>query len=100
MIADLPCSGLGVLRRKTDIKYRMNTGRRRNRWRRCREQILSVVCEYVKPGGTLIYVHLYDSTRRRMRRMPDGLSRYTRSLAPRYDAADAARKKHLGTDFS
>lgn len=24
LIADLPCSGLGVLRRKTDIKYRMN----------------------------------------------------------------------------
>lgn len=54
VIADLPCSGLGILGRKNDIKYRL-----------CEEQlqelvllqreILSVVCRYVKPGGTLAY---------------------------------------------
>lgn len=54
VIADLPCSGLGVLRKKTDIKYRMNE---------CMEKelvvlqrnILNVVASYVKPGGTLMY---------------------------------------------
>lgn len=54
LIADLPCSGLGVLRRKTDIKYRTSAAD-------CaalaalQRQILSVVCDYVRPGGTLIY---------------------------------------------
>lgn len=33
LIADLPCSGLGVLRRKTDIKYRMNPEGRNRLWR-------------------------------------------------------------------
>ena len=54
LIADLPCSGLGVLRRKTDIKYRMNPEGEESLVALPR-QILSVVCEYVKPGGTLIY---------------------------------------------
>ena len=54
LIADLPCSGLGVLRRKTDIKYRMNPEGEESLVA-LQRQILSVVCEYVKPGGTLIY---------------------------------------------
>ena len=54
LIADLPCSGLGVLRRKTDIKYRMNP-EGEGSLVALQRQMLSVVCEYVKPGGTLIY---------------------------------------------
>lgn len=54
LIADLPCSGLGVLRKKSDIKYRMNR-ESEDALVRLQRQILSTVCDYVKPGGTLIY---------------------------------------------
>ena len=54
VIADLPCSGLGVLRKKTDIKYRMTEEAERELSNLQRE-ILNQVCNYVKKGGTLIY---------------------------------------------
>ena len=54
MIADLPCSGLGTLRRKTDIRFRMNEEGEKSLALLQRE-ILSVVCRYVKCGGTLVY---------------------------------------------
>lgn len=54
VIADLPCSGLGVLGRKPDIKYRM-TEEEQSALRNLQRRILSVVNQYVKPGGRLIY---------------------------------------------
>ncbi|MBO5303077.1 MAG: 16S rRNA (cytosine(967)-C(5))-methyltransferase RsmB [Lachnospiraceae bacterium] len=54
VIADLPCSGLGVLRKKTDIRYRMTEEKEKNLVELQRE-ILSVVHKYVKPKGTLMY---------------------------------------------
>lgn len=54
LIADLPCSGLGVMRRKTDIKYKTNPENLKELVKLQRE-ILSTVYQYVKVGGTLIY---------------------------------------------
>ena len=54
VIADLPCSGLGVLAKKTDLKYKM-TEETEAEVAELQRQILSVVHQYVKPGGTLIY---------------------------------------------
>ena len=54
VIADLPCSGLGVLGRKADIKYRMTREDIRELCRLQRE-ILHTVQQYVKPGGKLMY---------------------------------------------
>jgi 16S rRNA (cytosine967-C5)-methyltransferase len=54
VIADLPCSGLGVLRKKTDIKYRMSAEQEKELVA-LQRQILGVVCDYVKAGGTLLY---------------------------------------------
>ncbi len=54
VIADLPCSGLGVLGKKTDLKYKMTEETQRELVRLQRD-ILSTVRQYVKPGGTLIY---------------------------------------------
>lgn len=54
LIADLPCSGLGVLRKKTDIKYRMSE-KQQDELVALQRSILDVVCKYVKPGGILIY---------------------------------------------
>ncbi|MGN1180687.1 MAG: 16S rRNA (cytosine(967)-C(5))-methyltransferase, partial [Suilimivivens sp.] len=54
LIADLPCSGLGIMGRKTDIKYHASK-ESLMQLQSLQRQILSVVWQYVKPGGTLIY---------------------------------------------
>lgn len=54
VIADLPCSGLGVIGRKADIKYRTSEENIRE-LADLQRRILDVVWRYVKPGGTLIY---------------------------------------------
>lgn len=52
--ADLPCSGLGILGKKRDIRYRM-TKEQEQELVTLQKQILSTVWQYVKPGGVLIY---------------------------------------------
>ena len=54
VIADLPCSGLGVIGRKSDIKYRI-TREDVEKISSLQRQILQMVSEYVKKGGTLVY---------------------------------------------
>lgn len=54
VIADLPCSGLGIIGKKPDIKYRM-TEEKMEALSQLQREILSVVWQYVKPGGTLVY---------------------------------------------
>ena len=54
VLADLPCSGLGIIGRKPDIKYRM-TKESCGELAKLQREILSVVWNYVKPGGTLVF---------------------------------------------
>ncbi len=54
VIADLPCSGLGVMGKKNDIKYKTSPDSIKELAALQRE-ILKTVVSYVKPGGTLIY---------------------------------------------
>ena len=54
VIADLPCSGLGVLGKKTDLKYRASIEGIRELVD-LQRRILSCVQAYVKPGGVLMY---------------------------------------------
>lgn len=54
VICDLPCSGLGVMGRKSDIRYNISNEIMRDLCILQRE-ILSVAQRYVKPGGILIY---------------------------------------------
>lgn len=54
VLADLPCSGLGVIGQKADIKYKTSREDIRE-LATIQRNILSVVKEYVKPGGVLIY---------------------------------------------
>ena len=54
VIADLPCSGLGVIGRKPDIRYHASPEKIRE-LAALQRDILSVVWRYVKPGGTLVY---------------------------------------------
>lgn len=54
VLADLPCSGLGIIGKKPDIKQKM-TPEKLVDLAKLQREILSVVHRYVKPGGTLIY---------------------------------------------
>lgn len=53
VICDAPCSGLGVIAKKPDIRYRdmeLAAG-----LPRVQSEILAAASAYVKPGGTLVY---------------------------------------------
>lgn len=54
VLLDVPCSGLGVVGRKRDIKYRMTSAKMRE-LTELQRQIVSASARYVKPGGTLLY---------------------------------------------
>ena len=54
VIADLPCSGLGILKKKSDIKYRMSQ-QQIEELVQLQRAILKNAADYVKSGGTLIY---------------------------------------------
>ncbi|HKL78964.1 MAG TPA: 16S rRNA (cytosine(967)-C(5))-methyltransferase RsmB [Mobilitalea sp.] len=54
VICDLPCSGLGVLGKKSDIKYKL-TQNQQKELVELQRSILGVAQNYVKPGGILIY---------------------------------------------
>lgn len=53
VLADVPCSGLGVMGRKPEIKYRENPDLEELIARQ--GEILAKASRYVKPGGTLVY---------------------------------------------
>lgn len=54
VIADLPCSGLGIIGKKPDIKYQASP-EQIDSLAVLQREILSAVRRYVKPGGKLIY---------------------------------------------
>ncbi|MBE6929317.1 MAG: 16S rRNA (cytosine(967)-C(5))-methyltransferase RsmB [Ruminococcaceae bacterium] len=53
VLADVPCSGLGVIRKKPDIRYKDIA--ELPKLPQIQEQILENAAEYVKPGGVLVY---------------------------------------------
>ena len=54
VLADLPCSGLGVIGTKPDIKYNASEEKIR-KLRDLQREILTVTSRYVKKGGLLVY---------------------------------------------
>lgn len=54
VLVDVPCSGLGVVRRKPEIKYKEETAEM-DLLPKKQLAILSASSEYVKPNGTLLY---------------------------------------------
>ena len=53
VIADVPCSGLGIIRKKPDIRYK--DPRPLENLPRVQGAILDNVARYVRPGGALLY---------------------------------------------
>ena len=54
VLLDVPCSGLGVLRRNPDCKWKLSIDEL-NRLRPLQAEILRDYCKMVKPGGKLVY---------------------------------------------
>lgn len=54
VIVDAPCSGLGVIGKKRDIKYRMTWEKMEN-LKALQKEIVRTCSRYVKPGGILLY---------------------------------------------
>ena len=54
VLVDAPCSGLGVIRRKPEIKYKEYTNEMMLLPKK-QQAILSASSSYVRPGGTLVY---------------------------------------------
>ncbi len=54
VIADLPCSGLGIMGRKPDIRYNVSEESLKS-LSKLQRDILTAASEYVKVGGVLIY---------------------------------------------
>jgi 16S rRNA (cytosine967-C5)-methyltransferase len=53
VLADVPCSGYGIIRKKPDIRYK--DPKTMEELPRLQLQILMNQAQYVKPGGTLLY---------------------------------------------
>jgi 16S rRNA (cytosine967-C5)-methyltransferase len=53
VIADVPCSGLGVIRKKPDIRYREK--QELDRLPELQQELLESIARAVKPGGRLLY---------------------------------------------
>ncbi|MBI6875056.1 16S rRNA (cytosine(967)-C(5))-methyltransferase RsmB [Clostridium aciditolerans] len=54
VLIDVPCSGLGIIRKKPEIKWNKNTNAMKELIE-IQRQIMTNACKYVKPGGKLIY---------------------------------------------
>ncbi len=54
VLVDAPCSGLGVIRRKPEIKWKRNPGDI-DELSELQKRILYTASSYVKPGGRLVY---------------------------------------------
>lgn len=53
VFADVPCSGMGVIRKKPDIRYKSLDPL--SKLPAIQKDILNTACNYVKPGGVLMY---------------------------------------------
>ncbi len=55
VMIDAPCTGVGTWRRKPDAKWRVTEAALRKRMQD-QAEIIRTACNYVKPGGRLVYV--------------------------------------------
>lgn len=53
VLCDVPCSGLGIIRKKPEIRFK--TDEELSGLPKIQREILENCCGYVKPGGTLVY---------------------------------------------
>lgn len=54
VLIDVPCSGMGIIRKKPEIKWTKNIEETESIVE-LQKKIMNVACQYVKPGGILLY---------------------------------------------
>ena len=81
VLSDVPCSGLGVIGRKADIKYRLTEESLKSIYE-LQRNILENVSKYVKKGGFLVYstctVNKKENEEQVERLVSDGLFEYSK----------------------
>ncbi|MBR6667586.1 MAG: 16S rRNA (cytosine(967)-C(5))-methyltransferase RsmB [Clostridia bacterium] len=75
VLLDAPCSGLGVMADKPDVKYRV-TPESVEEIVRTQRQLLDAVAPYVKKGGTLVYSTCSVLKEENVRQAEDFLARH------------------------
>ena len=97
VIADLPCSGLGVINKKSDIKYNVSKEQILELVK-LQRKILTVVSKYVKKGGTLIFstctVNKYENDEN-VEWIEKNLPFKTLSLGENFPEITDRRKNHV-----
>ena len=76
VIADLPCSGLGIIAKKPEIRYRVKA-EDIDALRDIQRNILDTVYDYVKPGGRLVFSTCTINLRENDQNAGDFLKRHT-----------------------
>ena len=79
VICDVPCSGLGVIAKKPEIRYKSQE--EFERLPSIQKLILETASRYVKPGGTLVY-STCTLRRRENDEVVDGFLSWTRDFEP------------------
>lgn len=82
VLVDAPCSGLGVLRRKPELRYRM-TEQGIERLKKLQENILDSVVQLIRPGGVLVYSTCTIEPEENFQQVKNFLSRH-----PNFEAED------------
>jgi 16S rRNA (cytosine967-C5)-methyltransferase len=54
LLLDVPCSGLGVLKRNPDAKWKLNLSLI-DKTKAIQAEILNAYCDMLKPNGTMVY---------------------------------------------
>ncbi len=80
VIADVPCSGLGVIRRRIDLKWRLKP-EQIDELARLQTKILESAAECVRPGGILLYCTC-TVTHRENEEVVEGFLRRHREFRP------------------
>lgn len=93
VIADLPCSGLGVIRKKPDIRYRDKA--ELDRLPALQNELLDAAARAVRAGGTLLYSTCTWRSRENeevadafLARNPDFCKQYEKTFWPDTDGSD------------
>ena len=87
VLVDAPCTGVGTWRRRPDAKWRLQPNALDKR-RQEQAEILRTACNYVKPGGRLVYITCSFLTEENEDQVADFLAdRSDFAMAPVADAA-------------
>lgn len=93
VIADVPCSGFGVIRKKPDIRYK--DLKELEKLPEVQKRILNQLCSYVKPGGVLLY-----STCTILKRENEEVIRWFLNVHPEFSLEPFTLPKELPGDTS